>query len=375
MKKAIKFGRSSNLEPSPVPRLALLRGGASLQNREALLVVEDTMVRPGLVLFLAALWPPGSAVAAQPQAVAVPLSVSATTQGQQQAPVQPLNSLVARRCPRLLPFLELHLLPDDDTTAPEFFRVGNSSSPLNVSITASSPSALALGVHYYLKYVALRHIAWGVSNLATIPIPPPRPREEEWHTVGSMWRYAWNVCTHGYTMAGWDWPRWELELDFMSLQGVNLPLLFAGQEFVQAKAFTKLGLNQSELAPFFSGPAFMPWQRMGNEAGWGGPLSRAYQEQAHELQVKILGRASALGMTVVLPCFGGNVPAAMRTHFPTANLKQFPLWNDFRTSPCCWIPPIRSSSPWDRSSLRHRRRSIPLREFGRRKSCGTAMCG
>ena len=328
------------------------------------------MVLLGL-LFLAA-------AGAQPQPAAVPVApLSATTQGQQ-ASVQPLNSLVARRCPRLLPFLELRLqLLPDDATAPEFFRVGNSSSPHNVSIAASSPSALALGVHYYLKYVALRHMAWGVSNLATIPVPPPRPRQEDTrrHTLGSKWRYAWNVCTHGYTMAWWDWPRWELELDFMSLQGVNLPLLFTGQEFVQARAFADLGLNQSELAAFFSGPAFMPWQRMGNEAGWGGPLSRAYQEQAHELQVKILGRASALGMTVVLPCFGGNVPAAMRTHFPTANLKQFPLWNDFRTSPCCWIPPIRSSSPWDRSSLRHRRRSIPLREFGRRKSCGTAMCG
>ena len=95
------------------------------------------------------------------------------------------------------------------------------------------------------------------------------------------------------------------------------------------QAFEKLGLSAEELAPFFSGPAFMPWQRMGNEAGWGGPLTPAYQAQAHELQIRILGRAIALGMTVVLPCFGGNVPAAMHKHYPTANLKPFPAWNGF----------------------------------------------
>ena len=73
-------------------------------------------------------------------------------------------------------------------------------------------SALALGVHYYIKYVALRQIAWGTSNLDTIAVPPPRPGAEQRHIVSAEWRYAWNVCTHGYTMPWWGWQRWELEL-------------------------------------------------------------------------------------------------------------------------------------------------------------------
>ena len=68
---------------------------------------------------------------------------------------------------------------------------------------------------------------------------------------------------------------------------------------------------------------------MGNEAGWGGPLSPAYRAQSHELQIKILRRANALGMTAVLPCFGGNVPSAMAKHFPNATLTPYPLWNNF----------------------------------------------
>ncbi len=32
-----------------------------------------------------------------------------------------------------------------------------------------------------------------------------------------------------YSMAFWNWSRWEQELDWMALQGINLPLAFTGQ--------------------------------------------------------------------------------------------------------------------------------------------------
>lgn len=31
-------------------------------------------------------------------------------------------------------------------------------------------------------------------------------------------------------MAWWDWERWERELDWAAMHGVNLPLSFAGEE-------------------------------------------------------------------------------------------------------------------------------------------------
>lgn len=248
--------------------------------------------------------------------------------------ITPILGLVGRRVPRLAPFLELILLPAGEeagTETKEYFTVGNASGcELNITVTANSVSALALGVHYYLKYIALRHVSWGVSNLNTISVPPPRPATAVHETVGARWRYAWNVCTHGYSMPWWDWGRWELELDFMSLQGVNLPLLFTGQEYILTQVFTEqFNLTAPDLDPFFSGPAFLPWQRMGNQAGWGGPLSPAYRLQAHRLQVKILQRAISLGMTPVLPCFGGNVPSALHKRFPNATLNPFPPWNNF----------------------------------------------
>jgi hypothetical protein len=35
----------------------------------------------------------------------------------------------------------------------------------------------------------------------------------------------------------WDWRRWEKEIDWMALQGINLPLAFTGQEAVWQKVF------------------------------------------------------------------------------------------------------------------------------------------
>ena len=270
------------------------------------------------------------------QTIAAPFAVAMKqdeVQGIQQPSTVPIRDLVMRRVPKLLPFLELRLVTQEASSdAHEFFSVRNASvSSVNITVTANSISALALGVHYYLKYVALRHISWGVSNLDTIKVPPPRPAVETLHqVVGATYRYSWNVCTHGYSMPWWNWERWELELDFMALQGVNLPLLFTGQEYVLTQVFTQeFNLTHADLVPFFSGPAFLPWQRMGNEAGLGGPLSAVYQLQAHQLQVKIMARAIELGMTPVLPCFGGNVPVAMAKHFPHADLKPYPAWNNY----------------------------------------------
>lgn len=35
----------------------------------------------------------------------------------------------------------------------------------------------------------------------------------------------------------WDWERWEKEIDWMALQGINLPLAFTGQETIWQRVF------------------------------------------------------------------------------------------------------------------------------------------
>ncbi|KAL1087306.1 hypothetical protein V6Z11_D08G174100 [Gossypium hirsutum] len=123
----------------------------------------------------------------------------------------------------------------------------------------------------------------------------------------------------------------------MALQGINLPLAFSGQEAIWQKVFMGFNISMEDLNDFFGGPAFLAWARMGNLHTWGGPLSKNWLKQQLVLQKKILSRMAELGMTPVLPSFSGNVPAALKTIFPTANITRLGDWNTVDGDPhwCC----------------------------------------
>lgn len=37
-----------------------------------------------------------------------------------------------------------------------------------------------------------------------------------------------SVPACSYSSTWWDWPRWEREIDWMAMNGINLPLAFTG---------------------------------------------------------------------------------------------------------------------------------------------------
>jgi len=41
-----------------------------------------------------------------------------------------------------------------------------------------------------------------------------------------------NYCTFGYAMLWWRWDDWERFIDWMALNGINMPLAIAEQEAV-----------------------------------------------------------------------------------------------------------------------------------------------
>ncbi|XP_047322324.1 alpha-N-acetylglucosaminidase isoform X2 [Impatiens glandulifera] len=140
-----------------------------------------------------------------------------------------------------------------------------------------------------------------------------------------------------YSYVWWDWKRWEKEIDWMALQGVNLPLAFTGQESIWQKVFFDYNITMENMNDFFGGPAFLAWARMGNLHAWGGPLSQNWLDQQLLLQKKILSRMIELGMTPVLPSFSGNVPSALKEIFPSAKITRLGDWNTVDGDPqfCC----------------------------------------
>ena len=69
-------------------------------------------------------------------------------------------------------------------------------------------------------------------------------------------RYHFNTVTFDYTTAFWDFEQWELELDWLALRGVNLPLAWVGYEYILIETFREVGLTDADIASFLSGPAF-----------------------------------------------------------------------------------------------------------------------
>ncbi|KAI2583100.1 NAGLU isoform 5, partial [Pongo abelii] len=63
------------------------------------------------------------------------------------------------------------------------------------------------------------------------------------HDTARRYRYYQNVCTQSYSFVWWDWARWEREIDWMALNGINLALAWSGQEAIWQRVYLALGLT------------------------------------------------------------------------------------------------------------------------------------
>ena len=218
--------------------------------------------------------------------------------------------------------IELKRSPDGK----EFFELDQQGS--RPVIRGNSWVNIGAGINWYLKYYAGIHLAWNQMQ-AKLPdrLPPVAKRER--HETDLRLRYDFNYCTFSYSMAFWDWERWEREIDWMTLHGVNMPLAVVGEECVWRNMLLRLGYSEEEIGKFIAGPAFLAWWAMNNLEGWGGPLPHSWYARQEQLQKQILRRMHELGMHPVLPGYCGMVPHDARERLGL-NVSDAGLWNGFR---------------------------------------------
>ncbi len=187
----------------------------------------------------------------------------------------------------------------------DFFEISSEDGmPL---ITGNSAVNIAAGLNWYLKYYTGNHLSWNNMQIV-LPDTLPVPEAPERHSTDLSRRYYLNYCTHSYSMAFWDWDRWQKEIDWMALHGINMPLAMTGIDVVWRNTLLRLGYTKAEADEFIAGPAFQAWWLMNNLEGWGGPNSDKWYEDRAELQKMILARMRELGMDPVLPGYSGMVP-------------------------------------------------------------------
>ena len=239
--------------------------------------------------------------------------------------IEVASNLARRISPRLAEKVTFRIIPADN--GKDVYSLASEGN--KVVICGNSANSMAVGLNRYLNRWCLTNVSWYADDVVQLPDTLPDITTPEYVTARVPRRFFLNYCTYGYTMTFWKWHDWERFIDWMALNGVNMPLAITGEEGVWQRVWTQMGMSDEEVRSFFTGPAYLPWHRMANIDGWCGPLPQHWLDTQIALQQQILARERSLNMTPVLPAFAGHVPRRIAQLFPDADIKEMNSWAGF----------------------------------------------
>lgn len=217
----------------------------------------------------------------------------------------------------------------------DYFRL--SAKDNHILITGNNANSLAAGLNHYLKKWCKTTVSWYLDEKTELPNQLPLPSATEEFKAKVPNRFFLNYCTYGYTMPFWKWEQWERLIDWMALNGINMPLAITGQEAVWQVVWRSFGMTDKEIRSYFTGPSYLPWHRMANIDKWMGPLPQQYIDAQVELQKKILKRERSFNMLPVLPAFSGHVPGRIKELYPQAEIQHLGKWAGFPDRYRCYF--------------------------------------
>ncbi len=198
-----------------------------------------------------------------------------------------------------------------------------------ICLRGNTPVAIASAFNWYLKYTCNTHVSWCGDQL-DLPRKLPFPKEKVHKVIDGEFRSYFNYCTLNYSASWWDWERWQREIDFMAMNGINMPLSVIGLEGVWYNALMKFGFSDEEARAYLVGPAYLAWQWMTNIQSHGGPLPKSWIDQHIVLGQKIIERQIELGMKPIQQGFSGCVPREFIQKFPDAAILEERSWCGFK---------------------------------------------
>lgn len=202
----------------------------------------------------------------------------------------------------------------DQTAEEDFFVIDTKKG--KISIEGNTWVSVAAGLNWYLKYYAGVQISWNNPRQRLLDLPKPKTAERR--TTTDLVRYYLNYCTASYSMAFWDEKRWQQEIDWMALHGVNLPLITVGSSMVWKNTMLRLGYSPQQVGQYIAGPAFQAWWLMNNLEGWGGVNTENYYANQAKLGRWIVDNCRKWGVEPVVVGYSGMLPS-----FPPADTSKF----------------------------------------------------
>ncbi len=217
---------------------------------------------------------------------------------------------------------DLEIIENKEKTSADWFEITTTEN--GVKIKATSNTTICYAAYHFLRDIGAVLISWEGNRIS---LPKTWPKYAKKESTPFKYREYLNACTFGYTTPWWDWERWETEIDWMAFHGINFPTALEGQEAVWQLLWKEYGLNEKQLQEHFAGPAFLPWQRMGNINSLDGPLPQEWITKKENIQKKILQKMRVLGMHPVVPAFSGYVPKAFAEKHPESKISELKSWS------------------------------------------------
>ena len=200
-----------------------------------------------------------------------------------------------------------------DASSENDYYVLKDTADGKISVTANNGVSLAAGLNYYYKYYCNVHISQETRQTkmpeSIVPINGTVRKNSQ-----VKYRYAYNYCTFSYTMAFWGEEKWQNELDWLALSGVNLMLDVTGYEYVWLKFLMGIGYSFLDAKDIICGSAYCAWQYMGNIEGKEVPLHNQWFADRVELARRNHRRMLALGITPLLEAYTGMIPNQILEH-------------------------------------------------------------
>jgi len=250
-----------------------------------------------------------------------------------QIQINAAKDIINRITPTIVEHFKLEIIAQENGL--DVFEIESLNG--KIVFRGSTGVALASAYNWYLKHYCNCQLSWCGDQLnlpKTLPVLKTKLRKVCLH----KYRTYFNYCTLSYTASWWNWKRWQREIDFMAMNGINMPLSVIGLEGVWYNTLLKFGFSDQEAREYLVGPTFFAWQWMTNIQSHGGPLPKNWIDSHIILGRQIITAQRKLGMRPIQQGFSGCVPRKLKEKFPKANILNERGWGGFKGT--CQLDPL-----------------------------------
>ena len=235
--------------------------------------------------------------------------------------------LIERITPGYASQYELELI--EQTEGKDVYEIeGNGRK---IILRGNNAVSLASAFNWYLKYTCNAHVSW-FGNQLNLPDILPQPADKQRIVIEPKYRVYLNYCTVSYTAAWWNWERWQKELDYMAMNGINMPLFSLGLYEIWYNTLMRFNFTDLEARTFLSLPGHAAWQWMQNIHSEGGPLPTSTMKRQTQLAKQVLSRMLEFNMQPIQQGFSGFVPPLLKQKRPEAKIDMTKAWYGFAPS-------------------------------------------